>query len=55
MSWIRSSDIRQVQPPRLHAPTYRHRFTADVPTQRIPDFPKDDEVSDWASILSKEF
>ena len=37
---------------RLYVPTYCHIFTAYVSMQRIQDFLKEDEVSDWASTLS---
>ena len=37
---------------RLYVPTHCHCFTAYVSMQRIQDFLKEDEVSDWASTLS---
>ena len=36
----------------LYIPTYCHFFTAYVSMNRIQDFLKEDEVSDWASTLS---
>ena len=39
----------------LYVLTYCHIFTAYVSMQRIQDFLKEDEVSDWASTLSIPF